>query len=261
MSIPRKALSRDHAAEVHSEETESPASEKINPASLAVIVIVLITAGGLLVKNGLTKLFGKKPVIESSPSVVLPKAATEEQSMFARVARLIKVNANETPTSITIQDAEQLRRANPTFYKYAQNGDQLFVWSNQAVIYSPGEDLIVGVMPIDIKASATTSKIGAQAQVPEIAKIDVRNGSGTVGLGKTAAAELKQAGLDVLAATDAKRKTYEGSLIYVKPGIALPRTVQTIQDLTGATIVQVWPENENALRGDILLIIGRQYTK
>jgi hypothetical protein len=87
--------------------------------------------------------------------------------------------------------------------------------------------------------------------------IEIRNGSGVTGLGKTLATKLKELKLEVLPPGDAKSKAgYPKTILMVKPGKDIPNTVKGLQELTGAQIVTVLPEDEPGLKGDILIILG-----
>lgn len=269
--MPRKVLSRRPVASVDEPEVnepslppapDAPASSKMNPFAAAVMVIVLLAAGGLLVKNTLAKqkvASNDKPNTDTADT----SAETDVQQVVNRVAKHIKIKADEVPTVATVQDADVLRQNNPAFYQYAKNGDRLLIWSDKAVLYSATEDILLAVMPVTVSQAPTGDKTAPDAQAKkESASVEVRNASGVAGLGKTLATKLKSLGMEVLAPGDAKSKTaYEKSVIFVKPGVSIPNTVKALQEQTGATIVEALPADEAALKGDVVIILGLEYKK
>lgn len=70
--------------------------------------------------------------------------------VVARVRELIDIPANVEPTVATIVDVEALRAQNP-FYAKAQNGDHLVVTPERAILYSPSQDKILDVVPVQIQ--------------------------------------------------------------------------------------------------------------
>lgn len=263
--MPRKVLSRrtttssmaDEPEEIEvpaAPQTDAPASAKMNPFAIAVLVVVLIAAGGLLVKNTLAaKKTAEKPAISDS---AVP--ADDVQGIIRRVAKHIKIKSDEVPTVATVQDPELLRKNNPSFYQYAQSGDRLLIWSDKAILYSPSEDILLAVMPVTLnQADAKTQPSTDQSPSKEQAVIEIRNGSGVTGLGKTLATKLKELKLEVLPPGDAKSKAgYPKTILMVKPGKDIPNTVKGLQELIGAEIVTALPEDEPGLKGDILIILG-----
>ena len=264
--MPRKVLSRrtttssmaDEPQEIEvpaAPQTDAPASAKMTPFAIAVLVVVLIAAGGLLVKNTLA---AKKTVEKPAISDSAVPAEDDVQGIIRRVAKHIKIKSDEVPTVATVQDPELLRKNNPSFYQYAQSGDRLLIWSDKAILYSPSEDILLAVMPVTLNQADTKTQPSAdQSPSKEQAVIEIRNGSGVTGLGKTLATKLKELKLEVLPPGDAKSKAgYPKTILMVKPGKDIPNTVKGLQELTGAQIVTVLPEDEPGLKGDILIILG-----
>lgn len=61
---------------------------------------------------------------------------------------------DESPTIATIVDADALRGENELFYKDAQNGDKLIIFSDKAILFREGEDLVVNVAPVFLNPEA-----------------------------------------------------------------------------------------------------------
>ncbi len=61
----------------------------------------------------------------------------QSQNIVERVARHILVKQDEQPYVANISDINAVRQANPVFYKDAEVGDKVIIWSEMALIYSP----------------------------------------------------------------------------------------------------------------------------
>lgn len=201
------------------------------------------------------------------PSGMLPAGSGVSQEtlndlskLVQQVGRHILVVDPQMPSVATIENADELRTKNPYFYSNAQNGDRLLIWRDKAVLYSPTRDVVLSVLPVFVadvvNLNAPTS--GQQmSDSKEVSLVEVRNGSGISGLGKTVAAKVQSNGMSVLPPFDARAKTrYAKTFIYVAPGKSLPQTAQKLKDLVGGEIVTSLPAEEGEMRGDVLVMIG-----
>ncbi len=84
------------------------------------------------------------------------KKALDLETLLERVSRLIIVPRGETPTVATVDDANAMRLQDPSFYRDAENGDRVLVWSDKAVLYSMSHDALLAVLPIAGPAPAPT---------------------------------------------------------------------------------------------------------
>jgi hypothetical protein len=238
------------------------------PVGLALLVIILVTAAILGVKQMWFK--GPPKTAETSMSANAGQNTSTPDSireLINKVSKHIIVKANEDPTVATIQDVDILKRQNPMFYKDAQNGDRLLIWSDKAVLYSAPRDIILAVLPISLPASALNQQVGSasgtaagQAKA-ETAIIEVRNGTGTVGMAKLMADKLSQLGLSVLKPADAKKKDYTQTVVVKLTDKELPQTLQAIMAATGNARVVTLPAGENASKADFLVIVGADFKK
>ncbi|MDO8617979.1 MAG: LytR C-terminal domain-containing protein [Candidatus Uhrbacteria bacterium] len=190
----------------------------------------------------------------SSPSTVSESAQGEDvQSLVNQVARHTVVKQGELPAVAIVADVPFLQSQNPIFYKDVQQGDRLLVWSDRAILYSPSRDLILAM--VSAPAAPPTSAPTSAPTTQESATIEVRNGSGEVGLGRAMANKLQADGLKVLTPSDA-RGTYPSTLIVIKSGDQLPKALQDL----GAKVMSL-PDGEIALKGDFLVIVGADFKK
>lgn len=231
-------------------------STRPSPLTMGLVIIILIAAIGLGVKGLLTKKSWSSSGTAAPSSAALP--AADVQALVQKVAAHIIVKTGETPTIATVQDPDVLRAQSPVFYKDAQVGDRLLIWSDKAVLYSTSMDKILAVLPINMTAGASATSTPATA---DATVLEVRNGSGIAGLGKTAATALKADGFaHILTPTDATSKTvYPHSVIIASPK-ATASAISLLQQSTGAQVTTL-AADEKALKGDLLYIIGADAKK
>lgn len=238
-------------------------STRMPPMAVGLVVVIFAAAAFLFLKNGMYKSAQDQSAGSAQSSVSdqpIPSASQEEiVALIAKVAAHITVKKDESPTIATIQNADMLRAQNPSFYKDAQVGDRLLIWSDKAVLYSPASDKVLSVLPITLPPNAgtasTSTMVSSTVAIGDM-KIEVRNGSGITGLGKTTAANLTAKGFTVLPATSALSSTpYEKSIIIVTDK-ASASAVSKLQEVTGASVVTSPPAVEGTPKGDILLIVG-----
>lgn len=228
------------------------------------IAAVLVLVAGLAALWYVPMYLSQKKASASPERVALN--TDQVQSLVQKVAAHIQVKDGEQPTVATIQDVEILRAQNPDFYKDAQNGDRLLIWSDKAVLYSSSQDKLLAVLPIRIPetpaATGTTSQnptpTAPKAPVAENATIDVRNATQVSGLAKTVADRLTASGLKVgqVASTKASADT----LIVVQPGKSYPETVKKLAELTGGRVATL-PAGEASFSSDIVVLVGANYKK
>lgn len=228
------------------------------PFVIAILILVLLSAAFLKLRN--------KDAAPNIPGAKDEAVARDVGSLIQKVARHIVIKDGETPSVATVQDADALRSQNPIFYKDAQNGDRVLVWSDKVVLYSVDRDILLAVLPISIPvpppsaptATSTTSGDQAATTTVETATIEVRNGSGTTGRGRTLATQLKNEGYTVLPATDANRKDYEKTVMYIASDKPLSQTLNALVKLLNAEVVTSLPDEKN-LKGDIVIVVGADY--
>ena len=78
-------------------------------------------------------------------------------TMTKKLGKLILLPANETPTIVTVKDANKAR--SQVFYADSQNGDITFVYSKEhkAILYRPSENIIVNVAAVNLTTSGSSS--------------------------------------------------------------------------------------------------------
>ncbi len=86
-------------------------------------------------------------VLKNDPQGV---AKQETRDLVASVAKLIVLPEGENPTIATVTDPEKLK--DQPFFANAQAGDRVLIYTNsrKAILYSPKENKIVEVAPLNI---------------------------------------------------------------------------------------------------------------
>jgi len=195
------------------------------------------------------------------------KADLANLTLVERVSRHISTPQGEEPTVATVEDPEAMRQNNPSFYEKASEGDVLLIWSQMAVLYSPDQDLVLSVLPLNLGSSGSVLPDEQDEEVlaadllkkeQELAKIEVLNGTFTPSLAREVSDELELAGFATLRPRDARQKGYANTLIIKRIDVELPETIRILQEMTGG-VVEELPAVETVVNGDIIIIIGADY--
>jgi ABC-type microcin C transport system permease subunit YejB len=82
----------------------------------------------------------------ANPAYAQEQASKQTAQIVARVGRLMVLPV-EMPQIATVADVEMLKKTQ-LFFLNAHNGDQVLVYTDRAIIYSPSLDKIINVGPI-----------------------------------------------------------------------------------------------------------------
>lgn len=197
--------------------------------------------------------------VGSSPAIA---RSAKPLTLVELVARHLVVNQDEAPTVATVQDPVSLRQNDAVFYKDAEAGDRLLVWSDKAVLYSESKDLILSVLPLRFGDGSLTPSENAATTTTETVKIEVRNGTRKVGLARNVVDMLKKTGLftGTYTAKDANRKDYLQTLVIKMSDKELPKATTDLLSSFHATSVSALPAAERNVTADFVVIIGADYT-
>ncbi len=255
--------------------------------SMIVVCAVLGVAAIIWVKNAIVNLMPAKKIeltkIENVQKTMMGSASstndTEIADLISRIARHITIKQDEAPTVATIADASLLRQQDPKFYKDAENGDRLVIWSDQAILYSTKQDRLLSVVPVSLPANTvmTSSTQQVAASLPsesvlsaikaEGATIEVRNGSGVPGTAKIVADKLKTLGFNVLPA----KEVSAGAAAYADlvgvvlrwdaDAVRFPQTDKMLSSLEKVVDKGTAYNAELGVKGDYLVIVGGKFQK
>lgn len=168
----------------------------------------------------------------------------------------------EEPVVATIVDVAALS-SQSAFYKRAENGDKLVVFSEaqQAFIYSPGRNKIVNVGPLLIddapvgdNANGTTEQVSA-----ETVSVEVRNGSAAAGRGTQLSQEIASTidDVEISAVTSAAKTDYASVVVVNRGGNTSLATAQQIAAKYGVQVQSSLPEGEATSTADIIVIAAQ----
>lgn len=237
---------------------------------IIIVAIILIAAVVVLVQyfiNG-----GKKANTPNNSSQIeqtsQKQPISDLKDLKKRVGQLIEINNDEEPTIATVNDPEILKQSQPDFYKNAEIGDRLLVWSDKAVLYSTKKDKLLSVMLINNKATeqeiATTTDVINEEETIETTiededpKITVLNGTRIAGLASRMRTELIGNDIPVNQIGDANLKTYATTTIIKLTEKEMPATLEALQDTLDAELSDI-SEGERGLQGDYVVIVGTDY--
>lgn len=234
---------------------------------ITIIAIIVIAALVLLTKNFLFK----KPAQQQNNPQNTAQNQTDENGLDAlvnRVSQMIEIKKDEVPTIATVQDPEVLKQTQPVFYKDAEKGDRLLVWSDKAVLYSVSKDKLISVMLIDpsqMPGSEVTESENTENSTTTVSTIEeekpvitVLNGTRIAGLAGKMKSKLVDLDIPVETIGDAGVKTYDKTVIIKLTDEEMPATLKALQDATGAEIAEALA-NETGAKGDFTVIVGTDF--
>lgn len=242
------ARSRHRAPVTHhvSHHFPAPLAIALSGAGVVVAILLSVYVFGTFV--------GSAPVVARS---------SKSLTLVQRVARHLVVDQAEQPTIATVQDPVALQKNDPSFYKDAEAGDRLLVWSDKAVLYSESKDIVLAVLPLRFGDQVGSVAPSASEQTKEIVAIEVRNGTRRVGLARSVVNFLKESGLftGTFTAKDAYSKNYSQTMVIKMNDKELPKATSDLLSAFHATSVSALPAAERNAKGDFLVILGADYAK
>jgi len=217
-----------------------------------IAMLVLVACAGLA---------GWKYLPSSNKGATKASASTTDQvaDLVKAVSKHIVVKAGETPMVAIVQDPDALRAQNALFYRDAQTGDRLLVWSDKAVLYSPSRDIVLAMAPLSPSAgtpSAPNTPVASPSK--DQVTVEVRNGSGILGLATKAADKLKAEGWKVVTVTNAKQKDAKSSQVLGSSEKTLGSLPSDLAKLIDGSVVSSL-KDETPSTADILVIVGGDY--
>ena len=258
--MPRKIIRRskplaDEPVPSAPAPSPEPVPEKKTPGSPMALIAVLVLAGcvGIACLKYLPS--SNKGATKASAS-----AADQVSDLVKAVSKHIAVKSGENPMVALVQDPDSLREQNPVFYKEAQVGDRVLVWSDKAVLYSPSRDIVLAMAPLNAAPTQNSATSTSAVKTPskDEVTLELRNGSGVPGLARKAADKLKADGWNVVTVTDAKIKEVKSSEVLVSKSESLGTLPADLAKIVSGSVVTAL-DGEPVSTADILVIIGSEY--
>lgn len=121
---------------------------RINKLSVVTLILFVIAAATAIY------FYVQYNHIKNNPNSI---AIAQTSQVVREVGKLMNLPANEIPTIATVNNKAKL--ANQPFFKNAQNGDKLLIYTNakEAILYRPSTNKIINVGPIVLNNGSTTS--------------------------------------------------------------------------------------------------------
>ncbi len=100
-------------------------------------------------------------------------AQQESNAMIARVAGLMALPTDETPTVAIVNDVEKLK--NQQFFSHSANGDRVLIYTKakKAILYRPSINKIIDVAPLNVNQTASESAQAGTTPIPTPATLPV----------------------------------------------------------------------------------------
>ena len=153
---------------VNTTNTSAPApakpaknKKKQNPAKILMILVMLLL---VVAVAALAYLYNKERNQVKTLTVEVTRlsnpteaAKQEINALVTKIKTLIDLPANETPTVATVSDVTKL--ANQPFFKNAQNGDRILIYTDakKIVLYRPSTNKVVDVSALTINNTPATT--------------------------------------------------------------------------------------------------------
>ncbi len=143
-----------------------------NAKMRTVLVVIIIVALGVLAfmnykqRVALEEQLGKVSLQDNQ--VGNQQNVEAAKRIIEKVKKHFVIPGDVDPTVATIVDVETLKARND-FYKNAKNGDHLIITPTRAILYDPGRDLIIDVVPVQLTpqqpAAASSAPASAAAMI------------------------------------------------------------------------------------------------
>lgn len=143
------AVEKNDKAVSQSMTTTKP---KAKPLKMLIPIVILLLI--LIPAAAAAYFYNQVLQLQKNPQAV---AQAENATLLTKVGALIVLPEGETPTIATVNDPAKLK--DQPFFAKAKQGDKVLIYTNakKAILYSPTENKIVEVAPLNIGPSQATA--------------------------------------------------------------------------------------------------------
>lgn len=225
---------------------------------LTVVILVVLTAFVLMLINGTKD--KKIEQIQKPENIASTTTKPNIEAVVDKVSSLLFSKNDEKPLVVSIVNIDELQAKDPIFYKDAQNGDKILIWSEKIALYSTATDKLIAVMPRvlwdqqNLEAATSTGPNRTEI-IDEKATITVKNGTTKVKMAETIGDLLTQNGLNVIKTGEAKSRSYAQSKIIRLTSESYPRTEEILKKNIKVDITQGNPANYSD-KSDYIVVVG-----
>lgn len=146
----------------------------LRPLTLLLILAVVII-GVLFTRSEMKRRSLEQSFEKTSQELQQVKQSTENSGQAAadhvlqNARMLMDIPNDPAPTVATITDVDALRKTNE-FYNKAQNGDNLIITANRAILYSPTKNIIIDVVPVQPTTAPSATPATSPTPTPTESK-------------------------------------------------------------------------------------------
>jgi len=133
------------------------------------IVILVVLAA--LVLAALAAVMYFKPGKASLSDTASVTTEEQAKTTVSKIKQILLVEGTEDPAVAEIKDVETVKKSNPEFYKNADNGDKLVVYSYRAIIFRESANQIINVAPIVNTTSSSSAAAKPAAPAAPVAPV------------------------------------------------------------------------------------------
>ncbi len=126
---------------------QSKPIKKLSPLNIigSIIIVILL---GVITFLGFQYYENSKELDKLDDPYYLYQLQVDFSEAVLEDISKIMILPDGEPTVLNIDDVESLKVENPEFYDNSKNGDMIVIYPDVAIIYRPGEKLIVNVAPV-----------------------------------------------------------------------------------------------------------------
>lgn len=195
----------------------------------------------------------KRIEVLSNPELNSEYVLKERDRVRDRVAKLMLLPEGVDPDLAIVQDVEMLRKEQP-FFRNAEDGDQVLIYPDRAIIYRESDDVIINISPVSTDpVDEVADDLVDETDEDLSVIVEIRNGSGIAGAAGALRDELGGS-YEILSVGDADRSSYDTTLIVNMNGLDVTALAADL----GADVVDTLPEGEERSSADIVIILGRE---
>lgn len=174
-----------------------------------------------------------------------------------QVSKHLLVPTSTPPIVWMVEDPAKLAQTQD-FFADVMEGDVLLVYPTQAILYRPATDILVRVGPVEFspenqEEANTSPKTTDVAPVANAIRIEIRNGSRTVGAGAKLAEQFSgRSGFVVAAPVNAAKNDYPTTQIVNLSN----KNISQLESFVQGDFGTVLPAGEQSSTADVVIIIG-----
>jgi flagellar basal body-associated protein FliL len=242
------------------EEKEKKGGRRSKWAIVVLVVLIIALAGA----TGWMYWQYREAKIEVEKALSADEKETAEVNKIIDDLKSVAAVPDEQPTVATIVDVNVLKEQNPDFYKDAQNGYKLILYTDRAIIFDAVNKKVINMIPVKMNTENQESSENKVAPVVKNVSITILNGTSEEGLSSNlekviASKKVEATNFSISSKTKASKDNYAKSTVWDVSGGAKANEIKQLADLLGFEYKAGTPEGESVASSDMVIIIGKDY--